>query len=121
MIKNVNTLVKIIDVNGYYFESGVAMDRFAEQKHLGRYKTRKVSAVVNAKKIKIVQEDGSIQFGYLFGEHLWSYDQEEINEYATAWHKEEAEKRERNRVMKQLTEKLNNLTTEELLALCERL
>lgn len=123
MIKSIRVLKKINGVNGFYFESDVAMDKFVEQRGLDcHYTARKVLAVtVGAKQIKIVQEDGSIQMGYVFGSYTWSYDKKEIEEYSIAWHKEEAEKRERNRMMKQLTEKLNNLTTEELLALHERL
>ena len=123
MIKNVKELRKINGVNGYYFESGIAMDKFVAQKNLDcHYTTRKVHYVVSStKQIKIVQENGTVKTGYLFGEHLWSYDKEEITDYSVSWHKQDNEKRERNRILKEISLKLENYTKEELIALYEKI
>lgn len=66
------------------------------------------------KTIKIIQKDGTIKIGYLYGEKQWSYDEEEVKR-----HKEEQAKlREksitRNKMLKEIMEYYKTLTDEEL-------
>ena len=69
---------------------------------------------IQSKTIKIIQSDGLIKVGYMYGEKQWSYDEEEVKKHKEEQAKLRAESAARNKMLKEIMEYYKTLTDEEL-------
>jgi hypothetical protein len=74
----------------------------------------------SGKPVKVLDVNG-IKLIYLFGEKTWFDTEEELNTYKENFWKEENAKRERNKTLKAINERLAQLTDEELKKLLKNL
>ena len=104
MLHNITELRYITKSNGhhaYYFA-----DYAPKQATQARYHT--------AKTINITQRDGSIKRAYMYGNYIFSYDEAEIIAHRETQKKAYDEMVYRNKLMRAITDRLKDLTTEEL-------
>ena len=96
-------------------------DELAYDKENLIYATRKISGIVHNKQpIRVLDKNG-IKLIYLFGEKIWFNSQEERDEFCQVYWAEENKKRARNKMIKAITEKLSNLSDDELQKLFEKI
>lgn len=96
-------------------------DELAYDKENLIYATHKISGIVHNKQpIRVLDKNG-IKLIYLFGEKIWFNSQEERDEFSQNYWAEENKKRARNKMIKAITEKLANLSDDELQKIFEKI
>ncbi len=83
---------------------------------------RPMSSHVNANKPLTVRDiDDKIKLIYLFGEKTWFDSQEELDAYRAEYHKERNAMIAKNKLIKAVTEKLQEMSAEEIAKILETL
>lgn len=96
----------------YYTKNNNGTYNYYEKENAPR--DAKVVLYRQGKTIKIIQKDGSIKIGYLYGEKQWSYDEEEIRQHREEQAKLRTANANRNAMLKEIMDYYKTLSDEEL-------
>ncbi len=67
-----------------------------------------------AKTVKVIQADGSVRVGYMYGEKQWSYDATEVEQYRAEQKKAREQKANRNKMLAEIMKHFDAMSDEEL-------
>jgi hypothetical protein len=77
-------------------------------------KGARMTSYRTAKTVKVIQADGSIKVGYMYGEKQWSYDAVEVEQYRAEQKKAREQKAKRNKMLAEIMKHFDAMSDEEL-------